>query len=90
MFRKGVKSKDLSKALGVSGTSVVSWRGNKSQPSLENLYKLAAFLNVEVPDLLAKENPFECVHVAQKGRSVGFSEQLTEAIFFKKIQLKEK
>ena len=56
--RKGIKQKWLAEQLGKSFNMVNSYVQNRSQPSIETLYKIASILNVEVDELLySKEDP---------------------------------
>ena len=50
--KKGIKQKWLAEELGKSYNMVNSYAQNRRQPSLEDLYKIANILNVEVNDLL--------------------------------------
>lgn len=50
--QKGIKQKWLAGQLGKSYNMVNSYAQNRRQPSLEDLYKIAEILNVEVKDLL--------------------------------------
>jgi len=49
---KRVKSKALALHLNVSEQTVSKWCTNYSQPSIPELYEIAEFLDVEVPELL--------------------------------------
>jgi len=49
---KGIKQIWLAEQLGKSYNMVHSYVQNKKQPSLEDLYKIAKILNVEVNELL--------------------------------------
>jgi putative transcriptional regulator len=49
---KRVKSKELAEHLEVSEQTVSKWCTNYGQPSIPELYKIAAFLRVGVCDLL--------------------------------------
>ena len=51
---KGIKQIWLAEQLGKSYNMVHSYAQNKRQPSLEDLYKIAEILNVEVKELLIK------------------------------------
>jgi transcriptional regulator with XRE-family HTH domain len=51
---KGIKQKWLSERLGKSYNMVNSYVQNRRQPSLEDLYKIAALLQVDVTDLIKK------------------------------------
>ena len=50
--KKGIKQIWLAEQLGKSYNMVHSYVQNKRQPSLEDLYKIAEILNVEVKELL--------------------------------------
>lgn len=50
--QKGIKQKWLADQLGKSYNMVNSYVQNRRQPSLEDLYKIAEILDVEVKDLL--------------------------------------
>lgn len=49
---KQVKNKALAEHLNVSEQTISKWCTNYSQPSIPDLYKIAEFLNVDVPELL--------------------------------------
>jgi transcriptional regulator with XRE-family HTH domain len=49
---KGIKQVWLSKKLGKSYNMVNSYAQNRRQPSIEDLYKIAELLKVDVRDLL--------------------------------------
>lgn len=49
---KQKKNKELAEYLQVSETTVSKWCTNYSQPSIPELYKIAEFLGVDVPELL--------------------------------------
>ena len=51
---KGIKQKWLSDQLGKSYNMVNSYAQNRRQPSLEDLYKIAAILKVSVKELLTE------------------------------------
>lgn len=50
--RKGIKQIWLAEQLGKSYNMVNSYAQNRRQPSLEDLYRIAKILDVEVKDLL--------------------------------------
>ncbi|NLN96119.1 MAG: helix-turn-helix transcriptional regulator [Bacteroidales bacterium] len=52
--KKGIKQKWLSEKLGKSYNMVNSYVQNRRQPSLEDLYKIAEILDVEVKELLTE------------------------------------
>ena len=49
---KGIKQRWLAEQLGKSYNMVNSYVKNRRQPSLEDLYKIAEILDVEVKELL--------------------------------------
>ena len=54
--QKGIKQKWLAEQLGKSYNMVNSYAQNRRQPSLEDLYKIAEFLDIEVKELLIERN----------------------------------
>ncbi len=54
--QKGIKQKWLAEQLGKSYNMVNSYAQNRRQPSLEDLYKIAEILYVEVKELLIERN----------------------------------
>lgn len=52
LIQKGVKQKWLAEKLGKSYNMINSYAQNRRQPSLEDLYKIAEILDVEVKELL--------------------------------------
>ena len=52
---KQVKNKTLAEHLDVSTTTVSKWCTNYSQPSIPELFAIAAYLKVKVCDLLEAE-----------------------------------
>ena len=50
--QKGIKQKWVAEQLGKSYNMVNSYVQNRRQPSLEDLYKIAEILDVEVKELL--------------------------------------
>jgi DNA-binding XRE family transcriptional regulator len=55
----GTSQKTLAEAIGVSEETVSAWCTNKKQPSWENLYAIADYLNVDVRSLFVpnKKSP---------------------------------
>jgi len=53
---KGIKQIWLAEKLGKSYNMVNSYVQNRRQPSLEDLYKVAEILNVEVKELLIERS----------------------------------
>lgn len=49
---KGIRNKELARHLKVSEQTVSKWCTNNSQPSIQELYNIAAYLQVSVGDLL--------------------------------------
>lgn len=56
--QKGIKQKWLAEQLGKSFNMVNSYVQNRTQPSLETLYKIANILDVEVTELLYSKDTF--------------------------------
>jgi putative transcriptional regulator len=56
---KKVKNDQLAKAIGVNPGTVSTWCRNFKQPSIETLYAVARFLNVEATALLSPMNEVE-------------------------------
>jgi transcriptional regulator with XRE-family HTH domain len=54
--QKGIKQIWLAEKLGKSYNMLHSYAQNKRQPSLEDLYKIAEILNVEVKELLIERS----------------------------------
>ncbi len=54
--KKGIKQKWLAEQLGKSYNMVNSYARNRRQPSLEDLYRIAEILDVEVKELLIERN----------------------------------
>lgn len=52
LAEKGITNKALAEALGVNKDTVSSWCVQRKQPSLENLFTIADFLEVDVRSLL--------------------------------------
>lgn len=52
LVEKGRTSKDLANALDKTEQTVSRWCTNEIQPSIETLYKIAQFLNVDIRELL--------------------------------------
>ena len=50
--QKGINQKWLAEKLGKSFNMVNSYVQNRTQPSIETLYKIASILDVEVDELL--------------------------------------
>lgn len=50
--QKGIKQKWLAEKIGKSFNMVNSYVQNRTQPSIETLYKIASILDVEVDELL--------------------------------------
>ena len=59
--QKGIKQIWLAEKLVKSYNMVHSYAQNKRQPSLEDLYKIAEILNVEVKELLIERNKYKNV-----------------------------
>lgn len=51
--------KDLADHLGIHEQTVSSWSTNTKQPSIETLFNIASFLEIEASDLLTKFKDFK-------------------------------
>lgn len=52
LAEKKKQNKDLAERLNVAPTTVSNWATNKSQPSIETLFEIADYLEVDVRILL--------------------------------------
>jgi putative transcriptional regulator len=52
LTEKNKSSKDLARHMGRSQTSVSRWCTNDVQPRIEDLYKIAKFLDADIRELL--------------------------------------
>lgn len=59
LYQKGIKQKWLTEQLGKSFNMVNSYVQNRTQPSLETLYRIASILGVEVDELLYSKEDIE-------------------------------
>ena len=55
--QKGIKQIWLAKQMGKSYNMVHSYAQNKRQPSIDDLYKIAEILNVDIKELLVSNKP---------------------------------
>ena len=55
--KKGIKQIWLAEQLGKSYNMVHSYSQNKRQPSIDDLYKIAEILNVDIKELLVSNKP---------------------------------
>lgn len=53
MKEKRCMAKDIAEYCGVSPSAVTHWLNGECMPSIENIKKIAKFLNVSVDELLA-------------------------------------
>jgi transcriptional regulator with XRE-family HTH domain len=54
MEKKGIRSIDLARGVGVTIVSVSRWRANVRQPEIPMLFKIAEFLKVSPGTLLVR------------------------------------
>ena len=52
LAEKKKQNKELAERLNVAPTTVSNWATNKSQPSIETLFEIAEFLEIDVRTLL--------------------------------------
>lgn len=64
--KKGIKQKWLTEQLGKSFNMVNSYVHNRTQPSIETLYKIASILEVEVDELLSPREDVEKMNLINK------------------------
>lgn len=64
--KKGIKQKWLAQQLGKSFNMVNSYAQNRSQPSIETLYRIASILDVGVDDLLYPKDEIKVNHNIDK------------------------
>tara|TARA_B100000949_G_C14145393_1_gene392444 strand:+ start:430 stop:636 length:207 start_codon:yes stop_codon:yes gene_type:complete len=55
--QKGIKQIWLAEQLGKSYNMVHSYAQNKRQPSIDDLYRIADILNVDIKELLVSNKP---------------------------------
>ena len=55
--KKGIKQIWLAEQLGKSYNMVNAYAQNRRQPSLEDLYKVAEILNVDIKELIVSNKP---------------------------------
>jgi len=56
LAEKGKKNIDLATYLNVSPTTVSDWCTNKNQPSVQDLFRIAEFLKIDIRELLISTN----------------------------------
>ena len=64
--KKGIKQKWLAGKLGKSFNMLNSYVHNRTQPSIETLYKIASILEVEVDELLSPREDVEKMNLINK------------------------
>lgn len=64
--KKGIKQKWLAEQLGKSFNMVNLYVHNRTQPSIETLYKIASILEVEVDELLSPREDVEKMNLINK------------------------
>ncbi|HZJ35851.1 MAG TPA: helix-turn-helix transcriptional regulator [Gillisia sp.] len=57
--QKGIKQIWLAEQMGKSYNMVNAYSQNRRQPSIEDLYKIAEILNVDIKELLVSNKPQE-------------------------------
>ena len=55
--QKGIKQIWLSEQMGKSYNMVNAYAKNRRQPSLEDLYKIAKILNIDIKELIVSNKP---------------------------------
>lgn len=52
--KRGLKQKELAKAIDVKDNTVSTWESGKNAPSLQALYKICKALNISISELFGK------------------------------------
>ena len=52
LFDKAITNKELANHLGTTEATVSRWVNNESQPNPEMFYRIADFLDCDLPDLI--------------------------------------
>ena len=52
--KRGLKQKELAKAIDVKDNTVSTWESGKNAPSLQALYKICKALDISISDLFGK------------------------------------
>ncbi len=55
--QKGIKQIWLAEQMGKSYNMVNAYSQNRRQPSIEDLYKIAEILNIDIKDLIVSNKP---------------------------------
>lgn len=56
LVREKKTNKELAEYMGVREPTVSNWCTNTNQPSIQDLYKIAQFLHVDIRELLVSTN----------------------------------
>ncbi len=57
LVKKGIKQIWLAEQMGKSYNMVNAYAQNRRQPSLEDLYKIAEILNIDIKELIVSNKP---------------------------------
>jgi putative transcriptional regulator len=68
LVAKGESNKSLAENLGVTETTVSTWCTNKNQPSIETIFEIAKFLDIDAGELLTTMKNFK--PISQKKKAV--------------------
>jgi transcriptional regulator with XRE-family HTH domain len=83
LAKKGKRNKDLSNYIDNDERTVSQWCTNSSQPTIETLFKIADFLDVEAGELLnVKSDLKPVIPRASVSRGAG-SKPVSKAVAFK-------
>lgn len=83
---------EIEASTGIKRNTWSNWENKKSEPSLENLFKIAAFYNVDIGDLLSKnlsEDPDIAAQMAENKFPKVTEGTSEEAYLCKNCQVKE-
>src|SRR5882724_3224124 len=84
LAKRGKRNKDLSNYIGNDERTVSQWCTNSSQPTIETLFKIADFLEVEAGELLNVKNDLKpVIPKASAGRGAAAKTSPARAVAYK-------
>ena len=70
LVERSIPNRELAGKMGVSIQTVSRWRNNSTQPSLETLFEIAAYLQIDVRLLLVSTEGFNPAYGRQSSEEV--------------------
>ena len=70
LVERSIPNRELAGKMGVSIQTVSRWRNNSTQPSLETLFEIAAYLQIDVRLLLVSTESFNPAYSRQSSEEV--------------------